>query len=54
MKVIKIREEEGRKCPCCNWRVTDLYSFEGNPKSEALCSACFMDMIVTCRRDVKP
>lgn len=46
-KVISKWFNEGKKCPCCNWRVSVLCSFTTNPiDEEGLCGDCFMDMIV--------
>lgn len=55
MKVMRKHFPDEKKCPCCNWRVTVVYSFPTNPiDEEGLCAGCFMDMIVDNGLEVEP
>ena len=51
---LEILDEEGKKCPRCNWKVSTVYTFansldeakENLKKNLALCSECFLDVLI--------
>jgi hypothetical protein len=46
-RIISKSLDKERKCPCCNWECSTVYSFTcNNIDEEGLCAHCFMDMLV--------